>query len=97
MISDLIEPATSPSEWIVCRGTMRPVSSGAVQCPLGGVAPLEGCLDCRWLEDADDDRSDPKGCRTEEMSLALLSAATARVESPASAAATPLSLVVELL
>ena len=41
--------------WIVCLQATREVAAGGVTCPLGGRAPIEGCLDCRLLQAVEDE------------------------------------------
>jgi hypothetical protein len=94
-VPQTLEPATRRCEWIVCRGELHSVTSGDVQCPLGRTVAVETCLGCHWLQDADEDRSDLLDCRTQDGDLAWLGT-TARFETQPSAAS-PLSLVVELL
>jgi hypothetical protein len=96
MLGVVTEPATRRCEWIVCRGELHAVSSGTVLCPLGGISHLETCLGCRWLEDADEDRSDPSDCHTAER-LAEVSAEALRAEASLPGFRSPLSLIVELL
>jgi hypothetical protein len=96
MFGVVMEPGTRRCEWIVCRGRLHSVSSGTVHCPRGGVISVESCLGCHWLEDADQDRSDPSNCHSQEMYFAGSGAETALIEATARAAS-PLSLIVELL
>jgi hypothetical protein len=83
------ETAISP-EWIVCNARTRAVVDGVVACPRGVSSPLAYCLECRFLEDADDDRNRERGCSAD------LTAAPfdARLESPTHSWA---ELVIELL
>jgi len=57
---DLVAP-----QWIVCHNATRSVANALVRCPQVAYVPWAGCLDCRHLEAAEDDRDPERSCSTE--------------------------------
>jgi len=59
-------PATAIGpEWVVCGGSTRSVVDGNVVCPAGIFSLLPSCLECRFLEDGEDDRDLDRSCSVE--------------------------------
>ena len=62
MVDDDVEAAADGPSWIACRGRTRTVVNGEVDCPPGILAAWTKCLECRYLEAAEDDRHPERGC-----------------------------------
>ena len=77
-------------EWIVCNATAHSVVDGVVVCPRGVFSPLAHCLECRFLEGAEDDRDLDRSCSIEPTAAPR----DAEVESPMTNWA---QLIIELL
>jgi hypothetical protein len=82
-------PPGSP-DWIACRGTTRSVVDGVVVCPEGSFSPWAHCLNCRYLEGAEDDRDRERSCHGDPVDTATED----RIEPPVESWA---RLVIELL
>lgn len=57
----------TPPEWVVCRGALREVRAGRIDCPLSGrPETVDACLECRYLADVSDERAARRSCSTED-------------------------------
>ncbi len=69
---------TFTPEWIICKASARSAVDGVVVCPLGVFSPLAHCLECRFLEGAEDDRDRERSCSVEPTAAPV----EAQLESP---------------